>query len=69
MSIHEINVVLVVENVRATNVHVDRVVRVSRGTTTFKIVSKCLVHSGVLVWVETVGEGRTVADTNSVGPR
>lgn len=56
LSVHEINIVLVVENVRAPYVIHLRVARVRGGTRAFEVVGEGLVHGRVLVRVEPVRE-------------
>lgn len=69
LSVHEINVVLVVENVRAPYVVHLRVVRVCSGTSAFEVVGECFVHGWVLVRVKPVRERRTMRNSNGVTTR
>lgn len=65
LSVHEIDVVLVVEHVRAANVEHGGAVGGGCGADGFEVFGKCLVHGRVLR-VEPVGEGSAVANSDRV---
>lgn len=69
LSIHQVNVVLVVELVGCTNVKDGGVVGGGCRARDFKGVSEALVDVGGLSGVEAVGEGGAVAATDGVAAR
>ena len=66
LSVHEINVVLVVENIGASYVIHLCVARVSGGTRSFEAVGEELVHGWVLVRVEPACERGTMRNSDGV---
>ena len=68
LPVHQIEVVLVVENVGAANIHESPVVSVAPRAGELEVIGEGLVHGGVLIRVQPGGEGRTLTDADSVGP-
>ena len=66
LSVHEVNIVLVVELVRAADIQHGGVVGGVGGASEFEIFGEGFVHDGVLVRIEPVGEGGAVADSDGV---
>lgn len=61
LSVHQVNVVLVVEHVRGPDVEDGGVVGIRSGACLFEIVGECFVHCGVLFGIEAIGKCRAVS--------
>ena len=66
LSVDKINVVLVIKYVWSADVVDGGVGGVGGGAGEFEVLGEGLVHVGVLVWVEAVGEGGAVSDADGV---